>query len=56
MATDTTDLQEQVKTNTNTLVRVEKHANRVSSLVDEVYQLKQAVTELQQKVVELLNK
>ena len=26
MATDTTDLQEQVKTNTNTLVRVEKHA------------------------------
>ena len=50
------DLQEQVKANTNTLARVEQRANRVSSLVDEVYQLKQAVAELQQKVVDILNK
>ena len=50
------DLQEQVKANTTTLARVEQRANRVSSLVDEVYQLKQAVAELQQKVVDILNK
>tara|TARA_Y100000034_G_scaffold119123_1_gene160556 strand:+ start:414 stop:584 length:171 start_codon:yes stop_codon:yes gene_type:complete len=56
MATNTTDLQEQVKTNTTTLARVAQRADRVSSLVDEVYQLKQAVAELQQKLVEILNK
>ena len=50
------DLQEQVEANTTTLARVEQRANRVSSLVDEVYQLKQAVAELQQKVVDILNK
>jgi len=50
------DLQEQVTANTTTLARVEQRANRVSALVDEVYQLKQAVAELQQKVVDILNK
>jgi len=56
MATNTTDLQDQVKANTTTLARVEQRADRVSSLIDEVYQLKQAVAELQQKVVDILNK
>ena len=57
MATKTaSDLHEQVTANTTTLARVEQRANRVSSLIDEVYQLKQAVAELQQKLVEILNK
>ena len=57
MATKTaSDLHEQVTATTTTLARVEQRANRVSSLIDEVYQLKQAVAELQQKLIEILNK
>jgi hypothetical protein len=56
MANKESDLYEQVKANTTTLARVEQRANRVSILVDELHQLKQAVAELQERVVELLNK
>ena len=56
MAVTGTDLTKQVKTHSDKLAQLEGRSNRMLDLVDEVYQLKQAVAELQQKVVDILNK
>jgi len=51
-----TDLRKQIKANADAVSQCEARLGRLSELTDEVYQLRQAVRELQEKVVDLLNK